>query len=166
MMRCMVDYSAKMEKTLKALSELLHPTRSQPEPASTSTPVPGPDSMPIPTPSPSFITPLVSQPDPLLQEAIPEINTKDIASLRTWAEGGPENFTTPIKRAPLFWAPSRHPERSARKRRGDQRSKRRGKSKSPSANPGAQRKKERMIQSPSVPTTRSIRSQQPPPNPI
>ena len=83
MMRCMVDYRAKMEKTLKVLCELLQPTGSQPEPASTSTPAPRPDSVPIPTPSPSFITPLVSQSDPLLQEAIPEINTEDIASLRT-----------------------------------------------------------------------------------
>ena len=30
-----------------------------------------------------------------MQEAIPEINTEDIASLRSWVEGGPGNFTTP-----------------------------------------------------------------------
>ena len=95
MIRCMVDYSAKMEKTLKALRELLHPTRSQLEPPATSTPIPVPDLVPIPTPSPGFITPPVSQLDPLLQEAILEINTEDIASLRTWAEGGSENFSTP-----------------------------------------------------------------------
>ena len=33
MMRCMVDYSSKMEKTLKELRALLQPTESQPEPA-------------------------------------------------------------------------------------------------------------------------------------
>ena len=65
MMRCMVDYSTKMEKTLKALRELLHQPGSQPKSASTSTPAPGPDSVPISTPSPGFITPPVSQQDPL-----------------------------------------------------------------------------------------------------
>ena len=83
MMRCMVDYSAKMEKMLKALRELLQLIGSQPKPASTSTPGLGPDSVPIPIPRPGFITPLVSQPDPLFQEAIPEINIADITSLRT-----------------------------------------------------------------------------------
>ena len=95
MMWCMVDYSTKMEKTLKALRELLHQPRSQLEPASTLTPALGLDSVPIPIPSPSIITPPISQPNPLLQKAIPKINTEDIASLRTWAEEGPENFTTP-----------------------------------------------------------------------
>ena len=95
MMRCMVDYSVKMEKTLKELCAFLRPTGSQLESASTSTPAPGPSSVPIPTPSPGFVTPPTPQPDPLLQEAIPEINTEDIASLRTWAEGGPENLNTP-----------------------------------------------------------------------
>ena len=95
MMSCMVDYSTKMEKTLKALCELLHQPGSQLEPASTSILAPKPHSVPIPNPSPGFFTPPVSQLDSLLQEAIPEINTKDIASLRTWAKGGPENFTTP-----------------------------------------------------------------------
>ena len=61
MIKCIV-----MEKTLKALRELLHPTGSQLEPASTSTSAPEPDLVPIPTPSPGFITPSVSQPDPLL----------------------------------------------------------------------------------------------------
>ena len=98
MMRCMVDYSAKMEKTLKELCALLHPTRFQPELASTSTLAPRPSTVPIPTPSPGFVTPPVSHPDPLLQEAIPEINTEDIASLRTWAEGGLENLSTPTTR--------------------------------------------------------------------
>ena len=31
MMRCMVDYGLKLEKTLKELSSLLHPTGAQPE---------------------------------------------------------------------------------------------------------------------------------------
>ena len=83
MMRCMVESSTKMEEMLKALCELLHQPGSQPEPAFTSTPALGRDSVPIPTPSPGFITPPISQPDPLLQEAIPEINTEDITSLRT-----------------------------------------------------------------------------------
>ena len=95
MMRCMVDYSTKMEKLLKKLRALLQPTGVQQEPASASTPAPGPSTVPTPTPNPGFVTPLVEQPDPLLQEAIPEINTEDIASLRTWAAGGLENLTTP-----------------------------------------------------------------------
>ena len=78
MMRCMVDYSTKMEKLLKELCVLL-----QLELASASTPASGPSTVPTPTPNPGFVTPPVAQPDPLLQEAIPEINTEDIASLRT-----------------------------------------------------------------------------------
>ena len=93
MMRCMVNYSNKMEKTLKELRVLLQPTGSQAE--SAATPAPGPSTVPAPTPSPGFVTPPISQPDPLLQQVIPKINTEDIASLRTWAEGGPGNFTTP-----------------------------------------------------------------------
>ena len=93
MMRCKVDYSSKMEKTLKELRALLQPTGSQPEPA--VTPALGPSTVPAPTPSPGFVTLPISQLDPLLQEAIPEINTEDIASLRTWAEGGSGNLTTP-----------------------------------------------------------------------
>ena len=66
MMRCMVDYSTKMEKLLKELLALLQPTGSQPESASTSIPAPKPSSVPVPTPSPGFVTPSVAQPDPLL----------------------------------------------------------------------------------------------------
>ena len=95
MMRCMVDYSTKMEKLLKELRTLLQPIGVQLKPASASIPAPGPSTVPTPTQNPGFVTPLVEQPNPLLQEAIPEINTKDIASLRTWAAGGPENLTTP-----------------------------------------------------------------------
>ena len=93
MIRCMIDYSTKMEKTLKELRSLLQPIGSQLEPA--STPALGPSTVPVPTPSPRFVTPSVSQPDPLLQEVIPKINMEDITSLRTWAEGGPENLMTP-----------------------------------------------------------------------
>ena len=92
-MRCMVDYGIKLEKTLKELRVPLHPTGSQPEPA--TTPGIGPSTVPAPTPSPAFVSPPSTQPDPLLQEAIPEITTEDIASLRSWAEAGPRNLTTP-----------------------------------------------------------------------
>ena len=88
MMRCMVDYGLKMEKTLRELRALLHPTGAQPEPEGTSGA--GPSTTPAPTPSPEFVTPLATQPDLLLQEPIPEINTEDLASLRNWVEVGPE----------------------------------------------------------------------------
>ena len=93
MMRCMVDYGLKLEKTLKELRALLHPTRAQPEPV--GTPGAGPSTVPAPTPSPKFVTPPATQPDPLLQEPIPEINTEELASLRSWAEAGPGVLTTP-----------------------------------------------------------------------
>ena len=80
-MCCMVDYSSKIEKMLKELRALLHPTEPQLEPAAILSA--GPSTVPAPTPSPDFVTLLVSQPDPLLQEAIPDINTEDIASLRS-----------------------------------------------------------------------------------
>ena len=92
-MRCMVDYGIKLEKTLKELRALLHPTGSQLEPV--GTPGAGPSIVPAPTPSPEFVTPPATQPDPLLQEPIPNINTDDLASLKSWAEAGPENLTTP-----------------------------------------------------------------------
>ena len=93
MMRCMVDYGLKLEKTLKKLCALLYPTRAQPEPI--GTPGAGPSTVPAPTPSPEFVTPPTTQPDPLLQEPIPEINTEELASLRSWAEAGPGILTTP-----------------------------------------------------------------------
>ena len=92
MMRCMVDYGLKLEKTLKELRSLLHPTRAQPEPV--GTPGAGPSTTPTPTPSPEFVTPPATQPDPLLQEPIPEINTEELASLKSWAEAGPGILTT------------------------------------------------------------------------
>ena len=62
MMRCMIDYSQKMEKTLKELQSLLKPTGEQPEQAGTSKA--GPST--IPTPTANFVTPPPTRPDPLL----------------------------------------------------------------------------------------------------
>ena len=64
MMRCMVDYDLKMEKTLKELRALLHSTGAQPEPV--GTPGAGPSTTSAPTSSPKFVTPTTTQPDPLL----------------------------------------------------------------------------------------------------
>ena len=94
MMRCMVDYGLKMEKTLKELRALLHSTEAQPEPV--GTPGAGPSTPPAPTSSPEFVTPTTTQPDPLLQEPIPELNTEELRSLRNWAEAGPGALTTPM----------------------------------------------------------------------
>ena len=77
MMRCMIDYSQKMEKTLKELRSLLKPTEGQPE--QTRTPGVGPSTTPAQTAS--FVTPLAIQPDPLLQEPIPVLNTDEMANL-------------------------------------------------------------------------------------
>ena len=93
MMRCMVDYSLKMEKTLKELRALLHPTGAQPEPV--GIPGAGPSTTPAPTPSPEFVTPPATQPDPLLQEPILVLNPEEMASLRNWAKVGPRVLTTP-----------------------------------------------------------------------
>ena len=93
MMRYMVDYGLKMEKTLKDLRSLVHPTGAQPKLVGTLSA--GPSTTPAPTPSPEFVTPLATQPDPLLQEPISVLNTEEMASLRNWAEAGPEVLTTP-----------------------------------------------------------------------
>ena len=74
MMRCMVDYGLKLEKTLKELRALLHPTEAQPE--LVCTPGAGPSTVPAPTPSPEFVTPPATQPDPMLQEPIPKITRR------------------------------------------------------------------------------------------
>ena len=94
--RCMVDYSTKIEKLLREMCILLQPIGAQPEPAST-TQQPTPAPVPIPTlvASPDMVTPPAERPDPTLHEAIPEINTEDIASLEQWAEGGLLNMATP-----------------------------------------------------------------------
>ena len=94
MMRCMVDYGLKMEKTLKKLHALLHSTGAQPEPV--GTPGAGPSTTPAPTSSFEFVTPTTTQPDPLLQEPIPELNTEELNSLKNWAERGPGVLTTPM----------------------------------------------------------------------
>ena len=89
--RCMIDYSQKMEKTLKELRNLLQPTGGQPEQAGT----PGAGPSTIPAPTASFMTPPATRPDPLLQEPIPVLNTDEMANLQDWAEGGPEALATP-----------------------------------------------------------------------
>ena len=90
-MRCMIDYSQKMEKMLKELRILLQPTEGQPEQAGT----PGAGPSTTPTPTASFVTPPPTRPNPLLQEPIPVLNTDKTANLREWAEGGLEALATP-----------------------------------------------------------------------
>ena len=99
MMRCMVDYDLKMEKTLKELRALLHLTKVQPEPA--GTPRAGPSTTPTSTTSPNFVTPPATRPDPLLQEPISVLNMEETANLQNWAKGGPEVLTTPTNRPDL-----------------------------------------------------------------
>ena len=77
-MRCMIDYSQKMEKTLKELWSILKPIEGQPE--QMGTPGAGPSTTPAQTAS--FVTPPVTRPDPLLQEPIPVLNTDEMANLR------------------------------------------------------------------------------------
>ena len=91
MMRCMIDYSQKMEKTLKELWSILKPAKGQPGPSGT------PGAGPSTTPAASFVTPPVTRPDPLLQEPIPVLNTDELANLRDWAARGPEALTTPTR---------------------------------------------------------------------
>ena len=93
MMRCMVDYSLKMEKTLKELRVLLHSTGAQPKPV--GMPGAGPSTTPASTTSPNFVTPPATQPDPLLQEPISVLNTEEMASLQNWAEAGSGALTMP-----------------------------------------------------------------------
>ena len=64
MMRCMVNYGLKMEKTLKELRAFLQPTGSQPE--QVGMPKAGPSTTPAPTTSPNFVTPPTTRLDPLL----------------------------------------------------------------------------------------------------
>ena len=91
MMRCMIDYSQKMEKTLKELRSLLKPTGGQLERAR----MPGAGPSTTPAPTASFVTPPPTQPDPLLQEPILVLNTDEMANLQDWAEGGLEALATP-----------------------------------------------------------------------
>ena len=94
MMRCMIDYSQKMEKTLKELQTLLKPTGGQPEQAET----PGARPSTTPAPTASFVTPPPTRLDSLLQDPIPVLNTDKMANLRDWAEEGPEALATPTTR--------------------------------------------------------------------
>ena len=77
-MHCMIDYSQKMEKTLKELRTLIQLAGGQPEHAGT----PGARPSTTPAPTASFVTPPPTQPDPLLQEPIPVLNTDEMANLR------------------------------------------------------------------------------------
>ena len=61
-MRCMIDYSQKMEKTLKELRTLIQPTGGQPKHAGT----PGAGHSTTPASTASFVTPPPTRPDPLL----------------------------------------------------------------------------------------------------
>ena len=97
MMRCMIDYSQKMEKTLKELRTLLQPTGGRPEQA--GTPGAGPSTTRAQTAS--FVTPPAIRPDLLLQEPIPVLNMDEMVNLRNWAEGGPEALATPTTRTGL-----------------------------------------------------------------
>ena len=90
-MRCMIDYSQKIEKTLKELLTLLQPTEGRPEQAGTLGA--GPSTTPAPTTS--FVTPPATRPDPLLQELIPVLNTDEIANLQNSTAGEPEALATP-----------------------------------------------------------------------
>ena len=92
MMQCMVDYGLKMEKTLKELRALPQPTGSQPKQVGTLGA--GPSTTPAPTTSPNFVISPATRSDPLLQEPIPVLNTKEMANLQNWAEGGPKALTT------------------------------------------------------------------------
>ena len=80
MMRCMVDYDLKMEKTLKELRALLQPIGARPEHA--RMPGAGPSTTPALTTSPDFVTPPANRPNPLLQEPIPVLNTEEMATLQ------------------------------------------------------------------------------------
>ena len=77
-MRCMIDYNQKMEKTLKELRTLLQPTEGRPEQAG----MPGAGPSTTPTPTASFVTPPPTRPDPLLQEPNTVLNTDEMANLR------------------------------------------------------------------------------------
>ena len=90
MMRCMIDYSQKMEKTLKELRTLIQLTRGQPEQVGTLGVGPSTTS----APTASFVIPPPTRPDPMLQEPIPVLNTGKMANLWDWAEGGPEALVT------------------------------------------------------------------------
>ena len=73
------------------MTTLKYPKKSQLEQVGT----PGARPNTTPAPTASFVIPPPTQPDPLLQEPIPVLNTDEMANLRDWAEGGPEALATP-----------------------------------------------------------------------
>ena len=116
----MVNYSTKIEKLLRELRTLFQPVGIQLEPVPTPAPAPAPTPIPVPTMSPEMVTLLANRPDPTLQEEIPEINTKDITSLETWAVGGKQNMATLTTRSrgTNLLGNCQHPDRLARRRGG------------------------------------------------
>ena len=94
--RCIVDYSTKIEKLLREMRIFLQPVGAQLEPAPATQQL---TSAPAPVPtiviSPDMVIPPAERPDPILQEVIPEINMEDIVSLEQWAVGGLLNMATP-----------------------------------------------------------------------
>ena len=159
MMWCIVDYGLKLEKTLKELRSLLHPTGAQPK--LVGIPGAGPSTTPAPTSSPEFVTPLAIQPDPLLQ-SIPVLNTEEMASLRNWAEAEPGVLTTPTIRPAIIRLTSPHPDPQAKSISAGRRSARKGRRTNRLASPIALRRKRRNYRSPLTPIKRSIKVPIPP----
>ena len=102
--RCLVDYNAKMEKLLREMQTLLQsaeqqlatpqPTTQQPAPESTEQPTPAPVTTP-PTQLEEPVAPTGTV-DSTLQKPISEsLNIEDIASLEQWATGGLRDMATP-----------------------------------------------------------------------
>ena len=105
--RCMVDYSTKIEKLLREMHILLQPAGLQLEPAlATQQSTPTPTS--IPAASPEVVTLPTGRPNPTLQEVIPEINTEDIISLEQWAVGGLQNMATLTSGSQVTTIPGSH----------------------------------------------------------
>ena len=156
----MVDYGLKLEKTLKELRTLLHPTGAQSE--LVGTPGAGPSTIPAPTPNPEFVTPPVTQPDPLLQEPILEINTEELASLRSWAEAGPGILITPTTRTgtniPVDLSTPGTVSHEHQRKQEEQKTR--------LVNPVAPRRKRKNCRSPLIPMKRSTRALIPPHSPI
>ena len=138
-MQCIVDYDLKMEKTLRELRVLLQPIEAQPEPVGT----PGArlSTTPAPTSSPKFVTPPATQPDPLLQEPIPILNTEEMASLQNWTEVGPGASQHRRPEPAIIRLTSLYPNPRAKNISAGRRSARRGRWTNWTANPKALRRK-------------------------
>ena len=157
MMRCMIDYSQKMEKTLKELRSLLKPTGDQPE--QVGTPGAGPGTIPVPTAN--FVTPPPTRPNPLLQEPIPVLNTNEMADLRDWPREDRKRLPPQQPEPERIRSPSPLPDQLARSinvgrknERNEGRMRRR-------ASPVARKKKE-SHPSPSAQTRKSMMVPKPP----